>query len=46
VTIQITGRKTTVIAVMKYQLPAMFASYPGTSASAEDSVIPKRSASS
>ena len=46
VTNQITGRKKTDIAAMKYQLPAILASHAGTIDSAAASVMPNSSASS
>jgi hypothetical protein len=46
VTHQMTGRKTSVMPMMKYQLPAMFASQLGTIVSAAASVMPNSRASS
>ena len=46
VTYQITGKKTNVMATIKYALPAIFASHVGRIVSAAASVMPKSSASS
>ena len=46
VTNQITGKKTKVIPLIKYQLPTMFAFQDGSRLSAAASVIPKSNGSS